>query len=148
MAMPPAQEPELPPEEPKSGKAPIIIAVLVAIALGLGGGALWAARSGDDVPPPTESPTVTDSPTVSPTTQAPTSAPTTLAPTTGAPTTQAPTTQAPTANSPTATSVKPSKSPKPTDTMTGPPLEDEVEPTEAPPSAVPGEGDFETGGAP
>ena len=29
-----------------------------------------------------------------------------------------------------------------------PPIEEEIEPTEVPPSAVPGEGDFETNGAP
>ena len=43
---------------------------------------------------------------------------------------------------------KPTKSPKPTNTITGPPLEEEVEPTEPVPSAVSGEGGFETGGAP
>jgi hypothetical protein len=48
----------------------------------------------------------------------------------------------------TTTSPKPTKSPKPTNTITGPPIEEEVEPTDVPPSAVDGEGGFETDGAP
>ncbi len=37
---------------------------------------------------------------------------------------------------------------KPTKTTSPPPIEEEIEPTEVPPSAVSGEGDFETNGAP
>jgi hypothetical protein len=67
--------------------------------------------------------------------------PTTAAPTTVAPTTQQPTV-APTTAAPT------TKAPKPTKTLTPPPLDQEVEPTEVPPSDFAGEGVAETNGAP